>query len=293
MQNETNEKLIFTPEFIPWRGKIKKEFDLNDIETLLYGFVRFYLESASPDNNKFYFTNKQLSEMLNTSEPTITRSVKNLAKKKIINTCYLQGAGGGRIRCLSLKFQQKLLQIPTNQIDELDSSERRVNKNRINNNNVTIAAGAAESKKKKIPKRMLMASDGKWYPEKKLDTDLQLVVNYFFKLKDWDYKDKKLQATYRRYLRPAKELLKIFDDAESTIRAIDTVFSWAKKNNLEWGLDTVIKKLPEIDKLGQKKAGVVVCRNGDEAICINGRWVMAKDHSVVMDLKYFPELAKL
>lgn len=94
--------------------------------------------------------------------------------------------------------------------------------------------------------------------KKKVDlTSIQEVVHYFFKLKDWNYeKDKKkLGPVFRRYLRPAKELLKLANnDIGRAKHYLEIIKRWADATNLEWSIETVFKRWFDIinEKLPQE-----------------------------------------
>ena len=45
--DEEDKPDIYTPEFIPFYISIKKKYKLSDLETKIYGFVRFYTHSSS------------------------------------------------------------------------------------------------------------------------------------------------------------------------------------------------------------------------------------------------------
>jgi len=93
--NESNAKLVFSPEFIPFDSNLQRTFDLTHIETLLYGFIRFYTKQASV---RFYFSNAQLAYVINSSERTVSQSIKKLNKLGLLNTHYKMKADGGTIR---------------------------------------------------------------------------------------------------------------------------------------------------------------------------------------------------
>lgn len=81
-------------------------------------------------------------------------------------------------------------------------------------------------------------------------TPLQSVVNYFYELKNWDYKDKKYKSIYSRYTKPAKELLELCDgNIKEAQFCIKKVCDWANSRELDWGIETVFKKWYDIDKL--------------------------------------------
>ena len=81
-------------------------------------------------------------------------------------------------------------------------------------------------------------------------TILQDLVNYFFTLKGWANKEKefyeKNKIVYARFTRPAKNLLKLCDnDLELAKKKLDEIKDWAESKNLEWGLETPIKRFFE------------------------------------------------
>lgn len=103
--NKANASHIFHPEFVPFKPRIQKEYDLSILETLIYGFINFYTQMAS---ERFYFTNKQLSDLFGVSENTITTSVKNLRLRGLIDTKYRVRSGGGEIRFIEPNIKSKI-----------------------------------------------------------------------------------------------------------------------------------------------------------------------------------------
>ncbi|MBI2450770.1 MAG: hypothetical protein HYV52_00305 [Parcubacteria group bacterium] len=110
---------------------------------------------------------------------------------------------------------------------------------------------------KKTPIRRQVKKSRKKGGENEL-TSIQGIVHYFFKLKGWDYeKNKKhLGPVFRRYLRPAKELLKLTNNnSEKAKRYLDIIKRWAEATGLEWSLETVFKRWFDIinERLPQEK----------------------------------------
>lgn len=128
--NKSNASLIFSPEFIPYRIDIKRKFNLTHIETLLYGFIRFY---KSAGNSRFYFTNEQLSEILDTSMSTINNSVRTLKDKELIDIGHRIKANGGIVRFINHINKSECEKINIRNVNQLTG-----NKNNINNNNINI-----------------------------------------------------------------------------------------------------------------------------------------------------------
>lgn len=141
--NASNAKLVFSPEFIPYRMSIKKSFELSHVETLLYGFIRFYKGTSS---NRFYFTNEQLAEILDCSEPTIENSMSNLVKKGIVSTSHKIKAGGGKIRFVESVYIEGSLEpqkIRVRNPRKLGGKENKLKEN-------TNIDGVKNSRKKKL-----------------------------------------------------------------------------------------------------------------------------------------------
>lgn len=100
---ESYEKNVFTPEFIKFDIRIKVNYKLSYLETLLYGFVQYYL--SSDPNKRFYFTDKQLSETFHISEKTAGEAVNNLVKAGLISSKreLKTWDGGGQIRYIQME----------------------------------------------------------------------------------------------------------------------------------------------------------------------------------------------
>lgn len=93
----TNYNKTFMPEFIPFYPKIKEKHNLTTLETLLYGFIKFYLNHASQE---FYFSNEQLAEMFRVAKRTISSSIGCLADKKLIKITLHAKPTGGTFRSI-------------------------------------------------------------------------------------------------------------------------------------------------------------------------------------------------
>lgn len=95
-----SEPSIYRPEFIPFYLGVKKKYSLTDVETQLYGFIRFY---TSFDNRAFFFNNAHLAEILEVSERTVTRGFTALEEKGLIDLEYEIKTGGGKTRKAKVK----------------------------------------------------------------------------------------------------------------------------------------------------------------------------------------------
>lgn len=78
------------------------------------------------------------------------------------------------------------------------------------------------------------------------ETDLQKVVKAYFIKKE--YKDKWedwCKIYFRRYCKPAKQLIDYFKDYKKAVDCIDDLGSFYDKKDLTWTLDTIVKNAPD------------------------------------------------
>lgn len=136
--NKTNASSVYNPEFIPFYTSVKKEYKLNDKETLLYGFARFYLHN----NPRFYFTNDQLGAVLDCSSSLAEKLVRTLKDKQLVDVGYKVKAGGGTVRFfkrvrLSMDGGSQGSDSPRIEAENLQGL--RPNNNKINKNNTNTS----------------------------------------------------------------------------------------------------------------------------------------------------------
>ncbi len=86
------------------------------------------------------------------------------------------------------------------------------------------------------------------------ESDVQKIVNHYFQTKGYSLEEikknaRKRKIIYSRYTRPAKDLLHLAGSVEKAKKAIDKVALWANSRNLDYAIETVFKKWPEINKL--------------------------------------------
>jgi len=94
--------------------------------------------------------------------------------------------------------------------------------------------------------------------KKQKETDIQKIVNYYFKTKGLDLTElkkntRKKEIVYSRYVRPAKQLIELAGSLQKAKKAITKVSKWAKSRNLDYSIETVFKKWLELDKLKPKE----------------------------------------
>lgn len=113
--------------------------------------------------------------------------------------------------------------------------------------------------------------------KKRKETDLQKIINHYFKTKgltlDKIKKDaKKKKIVYSRHTRPAKELLELAGSAIKAKKSITTLANWANTRELDYTIETVLKKWLELDKLKPKKAKKKAFYEGQEMREKNKKW---------------------
>lgn len=89
------------------------------------------------------------------------------------------------------------------------------------------------------------------------ETDIQKVVNHFFKTKGFTLDEikksaRKKEIIYSRFTKPAKELIELAGSVTKAEEAITIVANWAKSRKLDYSIETVFKKWLELDKLKPK-----------------------------------------
>ncbi len=90
------------------------------------------------------------------------------------------------------------------------------------------------------------------------ESDIQKIINHYFKTKGYSLEEikedaRKKKIIYSRYTKPSKDLLELAGSVEKAKKAIDKVAEWANSRNLDYAIETVFKKWPEINKLKPKE----------------------------------------
>ena len=98
----------------------------------------------------------------------------------------------------------------------------------------------------------------KYTQNREEENEIQQVVNHYFQTKGYTIDDikedaKKRKIVYSRYTRPAKNLLLLAGSVEKAKETINIVALWANTRNLDYAIETVFKKWPEINNLRPKK----------------------------------------
>lgn len=114
----------------------------------------------------------------------------------------------------------------------------------------------------------------RFYKKENKESDVQQIVNHYFLTKGYSLEEikesaKKGKIIYSRFTRPAKDLLELAGSLERAKKAIDTVSLWAKSRNLDYAIETVFKKWPEINKLKPKEKKLKPFYLGDPMVFSN------------------------
>lgn len=133
--HSSNAKSVYNPEFIPFYADIARTFELTHIETVIYGFIRFYSRFNS---NRFYFTDEQLAYIAMCNDSTAGKAVNKLKKVGLLTVHHKIKAGGGTIRFVEFSTRFKSASSPdwTRFKSASDPLQKRTNKNKINKNNL-------------------------------------------------------------------------------------------------------------------------------------------------------------
>jgi len=138
---KANAKLIFCPKFIPFYPELLQH-GLTHLEVLLYGFIEFYLHGSK--NERFYFTNEQLCDLIKTNPHSVSDGITKLTKMGIIKPQYRIKAGGGRIRFINA--EECNFSFPRGTTFPTIRSQVHGNNNKKNNNkkNIYISSSSLE-----------------------------------------------------------------------------------------------------------------------------------------------------
>lgn len=137
---KNNADCVFRPKFIPVYPAMLQHFSL--IEAAIFGFIDFYLSN----NERFYWSNEKIAEMLNISERSVTWAISHLEKEWLIKTKYRIKAWWGKIRFIekqNITTQTRKI-CYSNKKDMLD-----IYNNIINNNIIDIKKEKINKKEKK------------------------------------------------------------------------------------------------------------------------------------------------
>jgi DNA-binding Lrp family transcriptional regulator len=101
------------------------------------------------------------------------------------------------------------------------------------------------------------------------DNKNKILVDYFFELKGWANKDKDFykqnKIIYGHYAKSAKDLLTLCNqDLEVAKSRLKGMAKWAKANNLEWALETCIKRFYADNETADQKSSEALLAQYDK-----------------------------
>lgn len=167
--DKENSKLLFSPKYVPFYIHLIKEW-LSMSEILIYWFIEFFLFNNR--DKKFYFSDKDLVDVLGIWESTISQWIKKLTDKWYIVKQQKMRAWWGTIRFIMLS------NIDNQYSQTLDF------KVSINNNKIK------ENKKKEI----LLSKDNNTIAEywnTNINQIISLVKKYNNNIIDWTQKEQR------------------------------------------------------------------------------------------------------
>lgn len=140
MDNEVKKPSIYSPEYIPFHRSIQKKHNLTTRDTLIYGFIRFYLTVVKGES--FYFSNQSLADIVGYKNSNNAGGcVNKLEKLGFIKCIYKIKADGGKIRFIEWLSNDPICEKTKSDSIELMSPTQlnnRDNNNKINKNNISI-----------------------------------------------------------------------------------------------------------------------------------------------------------
>lgn len=142
--NRENAERVFSPKFIPFYGDIMEKYGLTYPETIIYGFIDFYLNGGG----RFYFTNEQIGVIAKCSPDTASRSISKLEKLALLRTKRKIRSGGGQIR---------FIEIPKSDLGKTRCQtweKLQTKHNKIKHNNINIYICSFEGFWDRYPKRV-------------------------------------------------------------------------------------------------------------------------------------------
>ena len=118
--------------------------------------------------------------------------------------------------------------------------------------------------------------------EKRVESDVQKLVNYYFQTKGFSIEEikknsKAQKIIYSRHTKPAKDLLQLAGSLKKAKKAVKIVADWAKSRNLDYAIETVFKKWPELKNLKPKKKEKKPFYKGERMVKSRGQWYVIDD----------------
>lgn len=142
-ENAANAERIWSPKFIPIYPELLDR-GLTLTEAMIFGFIDFYTSNGT---GRFYFSNKQIAQVVRCEETRASKMVSKLCEVGLISVSHKMKAGGGRIRFIECLTAGKL---PTWQNANLVTGKMpssyfakcqvHINKNKIKENKLNTSS---------------------------------------------------------------------------------------------------------------------------------------------------------
>jgi hypothetical protein len=121
-----------------------------------------------------------------------------------------------------------------------------------------------------------------YYEKLKRETAIRQIVTHYFKSKGLSLNElkknaRKNQIVYSRFTKPAKQLLELAGGIEKAKKAIDKVANWANSRGLDYAIETVFKKWPELKTLKPKMVVKKPFYEGHPMRQKDGRWYVVPE----------------
>jgi DNA polymerase/3'-5' exonuclease PolX len=142
-------------------------------------------------------------------------------------------------------------------------------------------AGVGESIAQKLNEYLKTKHIG-LYEKLQKETAIRQVITHYFEtrgvgLQELKKNAKKRDIVYSRFTKPAKQLLELAGTVEKAKEAINQVASWAKSRDLDYAIETVFKKWPELNTLKPKEIIKKPFYEGRAMRQKNGKWYVVPD----------------
>lgn len=206
----------------------------------------------------------QFQEITGLSRASVCRAIKSLVAKQLLEVVTKQLPAnryrlqknweewsGSRYSDTSRYFETRVVAIPRPKVVAIPRHTKDSIKNTIQKTTISSTASRPINKR----------------------TKTQLLIDYYFELKSWDYRGKE-KILYPRFIRTANEILQLCEnDLDLAKKKIKHIELWANSQSIDWSLTTVLKRWFDIDQLPtQKKKRATI--KGFPAYERAGRWYL-------------------
>lgn len=221
------------PDFLIIPTIVADDPKIQPLDAQVYAYV-YWLERLR--DGRCVASNDTLADLCRTDSGSIKNSLGRLENAGYIRRIYKDEAKRNRVEIRTL--------VRYGVASGDDSTMHQVM--------TRVASGDAQKKKRERVK------EKKYQPPTPSRGEAPKIVNHFFELKGWADKGKefytKNKIIYGRFIRPAGDILEVCEgNLEYAKDRVSKVAAWANSRELDWSLETVIKKFMDIDQLQEKE----------------------------------------